>query len=92
MLYPKDQEASPAPETIGAVLRRWRVEAGIKQTDLGRLIDIEQSHVSAIERDDKTPSVRTLGAWARACGRSVSDAAPLLARLAGFDGMSQVAA
>lgn len=83
MIYPVQPEAS-AIEGVGVTLRRWRGDAGLRQTDLARLIGIEQSHVSAIEREDKTPSVRVLGAWARACKKDAVTVAPRLAAMAGF--------
>jgi len=84
MLYTVQPQAS-APSQIGVVLRQWRRDAGLRQTQLSEAISIEQSHISAVERGCKAPTVRMIGAWARACGQDLSKVAPHLAQMAGFD-------
>lgn len=43
--------------SIGANVRRLRKERSMSQDALAAAIDVHQTHISSIERDDKTPSI-----------------------------------
>lgn len=83
---PIDATATPG---LGATLRSWRQAAGLTQETLGAAIGVDQTTISLLEKDRRQVSAATLGAWARACGRSVDEVSRILTSLAGFD---QVAA
>ena len=65
-------------QVFGMVLRELRLERELTQDQLADLADTERSHISAIERAEKGPTLATILSLARALGMSASD---LLARV-----------
>lgn len=74
-----------ATPSIGSTLRSWRQAARLTQQTLGAAIGVDQTTISLIEKDRRRASTATLGAWARACGRSADEVARILTGLAGFE-------
>jgi transcriptional regulator with XRE-family HTH domain len=58
--------------SIGERVRKARLDAGLTQIALSELVEIEQSHLSKIERDAAEPRATVLGKIAIAC-RVTSD-------------------
>lgn len=46
--------------TLGMTLKRFRQEAGIKQKDLAKLVDLTPNYLSLVENDCRTPSFASL--------------------------------
>lgn len=44
---------------IGKKIKKYREAAGLKQEELAEIIDVSPNHLSAIERDVKTPKLET---------------------------------
>lgn len=44
---------------IGKKIKEYREAAGLKQEELAEIIDVSPNHLSAIERDVKTPKLET---------------------------------
>jgi len=57
-------------EAFGQVLRELRVRNGLTQEALANAADTERSHISALERAEKGPSLGTILSLARALGIS----------------------
>ncbi len=49
-----------SPEVIGKIISDYRNEKGITQEVLSGLADIGRSHLSAIERGERKPTLETL--------------------------------
>lgn len=62
-----DQKKTPA-EVFGEVLRELRLERGLTQEALALDAGTERSHVSALERAEKGPSLATILRLAQALG------------------------
>ena len=56
---------------IGGNIARLRKEKGLSQKDLGHIIDMEKSNLSAIENGRQNPTVLTLKKIAEAIGCEV---------------------
>lgn len=48
------------PVLVGSVIARFRLERGITQEVLSGLSDIGRTHLSAIERGERKPTLETL--------------------------------
>lgn len=48
------------PALVGSVIARFRVQRGITQEVLSGLSDIGRTHLSAIERGERKPTLETL--------------------------------
>ena len=55
-----DATACPRPTTIGAVLRRWRARAGLTQTQVAVLLEVQQTTISSWELERSMVSVPDL--------------------------------
>jgi len=60
-----------SPEEFAAALRRERVAAGLSQSALARLADVEPSYIAHLEAGRRLPSVTNLCAVANALGVSL---------------------
>lgn len=58
---------------IGSNIARLRKEKGFSQKDLGQLIDMEKTNLSAIENGRQNPTTLTLKKIADAIGCEVRD-------------------
>ncbi len=59
-------------EVVGRVLAAFRMEKGLSQEVLSGLADIGRSHLSAIERGERKPTLETLYRISRALGVPMS--------------------
>jgi len=66
---------------LGALLRKLRKEAGLTQEELARALDINQSSISFIERDERATTTRVLSRWAEVCGYRLTLVGPAQAPL-----------
>lgn len=64
-------KAEPDYTLIGERIRRRRRELGITQESLGAAVGISDSHISAIERGRKSPSLETVLLLCRELGITV---------------------
>ena len=55
-------------QAFGEVLRELRLERGLTQDQLAELANTERSHISAIERAEKGPTLATILSLAHALG------------------------
>lgn len=69
------RETGTRQEAIGAVLTELRVQKGLSQRKLADLLGYGQTYISQLERGLKSPTVRTLEAFARAFSMEVSEIA-----------------
>ena len=53
-------EAQLSPIVVGEIIARFRKEKGITQEVLSGLSDIGRTHLSAIERGERKPTLETL--------------------------------
>ena len=61
------------PGLAAALQIRWaRRDAGLSQTELGRLAGVSQQQITKLEKPDENPSLETLSKVARALGLEVS--------------------
>lgn len=60
-------------EAFGEVLREIRVEKGLTQEGLALDADTERSHISALERAEKGPSLATVFRLSQALGLSAGE-------------------
>lgn len=60
-----DRKKTPA-EAFGSVLQELRTRKGLTQEALALEADTERSHISALERAEKSPSLGTILRLARA--------------------------
>jgi transcriptional regulator with XRE-family HTH domain len=67
-----DKKRTPA-EAFGQVLRELRARKGLTQEALALEADTERSHISALERAEKGPSLGTILSLARALGVSAGE-------------------
>ena len=67
-----DRKKSPT-EVFGEVLRELRVERGLTQEALALDVGTERSHISALERAEKGPSLATILRLAQALRISAGD-------------------
>jgi transcriptional regulator with XRE-family HTH domain len=67
-----DRKKSPT-DAFGEVLRELRVEKGLTQEGLVLDAGTERSHISALERAEKGPSLGTILRLAQALGISAGD-------------------
>ncbi len=59
-------------EIVGRVLAEFRMEKGLSQEVLSGLADIGRSHLSALERGERKPTLETLYRISRALGVPMS--------------------
>ena len=67
-----DRKKTPT-EAFGEVLRELRVQRGLTQEGLALDAETERSHISALERAEKGPSLATILRLARALGISAGE-------------------
>ena len=60
-------------KTVGEVIAEFRKKKGISQEVISRLADIGRTHLSAIERGERKPTLETLYRIANALGVKMSD-------------------
>lgn len=60
------------PQVVGRVIARRRQEKGLSQEVLSGLADIGRTHLSAIERGERKPTLETLYRISLALGVSMS--------------------
>ena len=60
------------PKLVGSVIASFRVEKGISQEVLSGLADIGRSHLSAIERGERKPTLETFYKLCCALGEDMS--------------------
>lgn len=60
------------PVVVGNVIARFRIEKGLTQEVLSGLSDIGRTHLSAIERGERKPTLETLYRISNALGISMS--------------------
>lgn len=53
-------EATLNPKTVGAVIAEFRKKKGVSQEVLSGLANIARTHLSAIERGERKPTLETL--------------------------------
>lgn len=53
-------EATLDPQTVGAVIAEFRKGKGVSQEVLSGLANIARTHLSAIERGERKPTLETL--------------------------------
>lgn len=61
---------------IGSNIARMRKEKGLSQKDLGHIIDMEKTYLSAIENGRQNPTALTLKKIAEAIGCETKDLLP----------------
>jgi len=59
-------------QAVGRVIARYRTQRGLSQEVLSGLADIGRTHLSAIERGERKPTLETLYRISRALGVSMS--------------------
>ena len=59
------------PNEIGAMLRLARVQAGMRQIDLARLMHTSQSAIGRVEAGTYLPHLATMLKWAEVTGKSL---------------------
>lgn len=69
MIRDKKQTA----KIFGDVLRKLRLERGFTQDKLAELANTERSHISALERAEKSPSLATIFVLAEALNMPASE-------------------
>jgi transcriptional regulator with XRE-family HTH domain len=47
-------------DTVGAILKQLRVENGLKQEDLAKMLNVKRQTYSAWERDVSSPDIETI--------------------------------
>ncbi len=57
---------------VGCVIRRFRKEKGLSQEVVANLADIGRTHLSAIERGERRPTLETFFRLSEALGASPS--------------------
>ncbi len=62
----------PIERRIAAQVRRLREDQGLSQAELARLARTSRSQVAAVESGEKSPSIATVEAFARALGVSIA--------------------
>ena len=60
-------------KTVGEVIAEFRKKKGISQEVINGLADIGRTHLSAIERGERNPTLETLYRIANALGVKMSD-------------------
>lgn len=63
----------PVPTHTGEVIRRWRVDADMRQHQLARLVNFAPSHLCQIESGKTGVRLSVAVALCRALGRSVDE-------------------
>lgn len=58
---------------VGEVIREYRIKKGVSQEVLSGLADIGRTHLSAIERGERKPTLETLYRIATALDVNMSD-------------------
>lgn len=61
---------------VGKRIRELRAAKGLTQQELARRADLEQSHISRLERGEYSPSAMTVAKLAKAMGVGVSEIDP----------------
>ena len=61
------------PNAVGEVIAEFRKKKGISQEVISGLADIGRTHLSAIERGERKPTLETLYRIANALGVKMSD-------------------
>lgn len=59
-------------ERVGVEIRRARIEAGLSQSELAKILGTQQPAISRLEAGRALPSFRTLDEIARALGMGVA--------------------
>jgi len=67
-----DRDKKPTV-AFGQVLQELRAKKGLTQEKLAELAETERSHISALERAEKGPSLATILNLARALGMSAGE-------------------
>jgi len=62
-----------AKETLGKKVREYRTKRGLDQRELALILGVSSPTISNIERDKKTPSLKTLVKIAKALHCSIND-------------------
>ena len=58
---------------IGVAVRQMRKEAGLTQEKLSELSRVSRSHIAEIEAGKYSPTLKTLDAISKACGRTIKN-------------------
>ncbi len=58
---------------FGRGIRRLREKRNLSQEDFAELADVHRTYVGMLERGEKSPTLGTVAAWARAFGLRPSD-------------------
>lgn len=61
------------PQVVGKVIAEYRNKKGLSQEVLSGLADIGRTHLSAIERGERKPTLETLFRISNALGVKMSD-------------------
>lgn len=70
---PEDLRALKA--AYGAIVKRRRIQAGISQVDLARMVGISRSHIYELEKGEGNPMLTTQHRIAAALGTTIDDLA-----------------
>ncbi len=57
------------PKVLGAAMRNMRKDAGLRQCDLARLLDMHRPIINRLEKGLHMPDLLTVQRWAVACDR-----------------------
>ena len=60
-------------KSLGPVIRKWRIESGFTQQELGRRAGVSKKTVGAIERGERSPERSELVKLSRALGKDPAD-------------------
>ncbi len=60
-------------ERFGGGVRKLRENTGLSQEDFAEKVDVHRTYVGMIERGEKSPTLGTVAAWARAFGLAPSE-------------------
>lgn len=71
-------ERLPANVALGRVVRRWRVERGISQEELGFRSDLHRTFVGQMERAEKQPTLATIEKLLEGTGMGLAELAQLV--------------
>lgn len=67
------RDKNKIPKVFGEVLRELRLSLELTQDKLAELAKTERSHISALERAEKAPSLSTIFVLADALGMSANE-------------------
>lgn len=57
-------------EQVSGALRALRMDAGLSQSQMGKLLGMPRNHVSRVERDKQCPSTEMIQRWLEALDKS----------------------